>query len=172
MEAVPVEGLQADWVDACLLLLWPPEGPCRRDAAQRRCGDAGSGDGAGAEEQDVVHLGESLPGVGVEAADGGDEEAFLVGPRDRAVAVGPVAQVGKVPQQPSQVCRRPVDLAVKRGGLTHDSGILKISFYRRKGGLLMSCPESSLLALNMLIWAAGLSRGRLRSLQRRLGADQ
>ncbi len=118
LEAAPVEGLQGDWLDACLLLLWPAEGPGRHDAAQRRCGDAGSGDGAGAEQQGVVHLGEGLPGVGVEEADGGGEEAFLVGPGDRAVAVGAVAQVGEVPQQPSQVCRRLVDLAVKCGG--HD----------------------------------------------------
>jgi hypothetical protein len=86
VKTTPEEGLQGDGLDARFFLLWPAEGPGRCDVAVRRRDDAGSIDGAAAQQQRVVYFNEGLPGVGVQVLDRGAEEPFLVGSGDGAVA--------------------------------------------------------------------------------------
>lgn len=85
------------------LLLGPAEGPEGREVSGGCSGEAGGADGAGPQQQGSIQFVKGLAGDRGEVLDRRGEERFLVGPADRAVAVGAVAQVGEVAEEGLQV---------------------------------------------------------------------
>src|SRR5208337_3987269 len=110
VETVPEKCLQGNGRDTCLFLLGPAQRPDSSYVPFRRFGDTSGSYSTTRQQQGIVHLAKRLSGIGGKVVNGGDKDLLLIGPADSEVAMGAVAQVGKVPQKPPQVTRRSIDV--------------------------------------------------------------